>query len=502
MSKKLKIVSVSAEMAPFAKTGGLGDVTLHLPKELVRKGHEIFCFLPYYGFIKESQGEAPFEKILEEEIKIDNRIFKTSLWQTKILKRLPKPLIIFLISEPNFFGKRQRLYNYPDDSQAFYFFCFSTLFFIEKLNLNPDIIHCHDWHTALTPFLIKNGVFFKDKKIATLLTIHNMVYQGAYGLKEKFMTEEKRDKRNSPLPKIDDEGKWNLINFLKRGISLADLINTVSERYREEILTEEFGEGLEKYLKIRKNDLYGIINGIDYSIHNPKFDKNIYVNFDWHSLGRKKENKTALQKELKLEVSSEVPLIGLAHRLTEQKGFDLIIKILPVLLRMNCQIAMVGSGKKEYEKYFAKEAERHPKKMVYLKPPSEKWDEQSRIWESKIDAASDLFLLPSRFEPCGLSQLKSLRYGSIPIVRKVGGLADTIEDWDPIKEKGNGFVFSEWDEKDLLAVIARALEAFKHKDKWQKLVKKAMKQVFSWELPAQKYLDLYRKAISKLITNN
>jgi len=488
MAKRLKIISVSAEMVPFAKSGGLGDVALHLPKELVRKKQEVFCFLPYYGFISSPEGEN-FQKILEEEIKIEEKTFKTFLYQIKIIKRLPRPLNIFLISEQNFFSEREKIYDYKNDAQAFYFFCWATLFFIEKLNLQPDIIHCHDWHTGLIPFLIKNKFFFKDKKISTLFTIHNMAYQGAHGLRVRVVPPEKRDDGRSPLPNIRDE-KWNLINFLKRGILFADLINTVSERYAIEILTPEFGEGLEKYLQLRKKDLYGIINGIDYSVHNPRFDKNIYFNYDWHSLDKKIKNKLALQKELGLEENSETPLIGMAHRLTEQKGFDLIIKLLPSLLRMNCQIIMVGSGKKEYEKYFAKEAERHPRKLVYLKPFSESW-------ESKIDAASDLFLLPSRFEPCGISQLKSLRYGSIPIVRKVGGLSETIEDWDPIRKRGNGFVFSYWDEKDLLIAIVRAIESFKYKEEWRRLVKKAMQQVFSWDLPARKYLELYKKAIEK-----
>ncbi|MCX7779225.1 MAG: glycogen synthase [Patescibacteria group bacterium] len=495
MTKKLKIVFVAAEMTPLVKAGGLGDVVLHLSKELVRKKQEVFCFLPYYGFISTQESTANhFEKILEEEIKIDDEVFYTTLYQTKITKRLPKPLNIFLISEPKFFGKIKKTYGYPDQAQAFYFFCFATLFFIEKLNLQPDIIHCHDWHAGLIPFLIKNKIFFSDRKVPTLFTIHNMAYQGARGLRARLVPPEKKDDGKSPLPKIKDE-RWNLINFLKRGILFADLINTVSERYREEILTPEFGEGLEKYLQLRKADLYGIINGIDYNVHNPKFDKNIYFNYDWRSLNKKLKNKIALQKEVGLEENPEIPLIGMAHRLTEQKGFDLIIKILPTLLRLDCQIIMVGSGKKEYEKYFAKEADRHPKKMAFITPFSEKW-------ESKIDAASDIFLLPSRFEPCGISQLKSLRYGSIPVVRKVGGLADTIKDWDPVKEEGNGFVFTNWHENDLLVAISRAIESFKYKDKWRKLVQKAMKQVFSWDLPARKYLELYKKAIEKLKVKN
>ncbi|MFN3301449.1 MAG: glycogen synthase [Patescibacteria group bacterium] len=491
MIKKLRIISLSAEMSPFAKTGGLGDVALHLPKELIRKGQEVFSFLPFYGFISPSSFENKIEKILEEKIEIDGESFLSSVYRTEITKRLPKPLVIFLISEPSFFGKREKLYGYQNDGQVFYFFCFTSLFFIEKLNLNPSVIHCHDWHTALIPFLIKNKFFFKDKKVPTLLTIHNMAYQGPHGLNNRFVPPEKRDNGRNPLPKINEKEKWNLINFLKRGILFADIINTVSERYREEILTPEFGEGLEKYCQIRKNDLYGIINGIDYSVHNPKFDKNIYFNYDWQSLEKKEKNKLALQKEVGLEENLKIPLIGLAHRLTEQKGFDLIIKILPTLLKMDLQIIMVGSGKKEYEKYFARNAERYPKKLAYITPFSE-------VWESKIDAGSDLFLLPSRFEPCGISQLKSLRYGSIPIVRKVGGLADTIKDWDPQKEEGNGFVFSDWHENDLLVAIARAIEAFKYKEKWKKLVKKAMRQVFSWDLPANKYIELYKKAIEKV----
>ena len=487
---KLKIASLSAEMSPFAKVGGLADVALHLPKELIRQNQEVYSFIPFYGFIREESDETPFLKILEEEIKIDDQTFKTSLFKTEIRKRLKKPLIVFLIDQEKFFRKTKQLYSYFDGAVAFYFFSFAVIFFIEKLNLKIDIIHCHDWHTALVPYLIKTYFL---KKIPTLLTIHNLAFQGAYGLKEKNVPLEKRDKRKDPLPKIYEREKWNLVNFLKRGITYADVINTVSERYREEVLTPEFGEGLEKYLQLRKKDFYGIINGIDYSVHNPKFDKNIYFNYDRHSLNKKIKNKIAFQKDVGLEVNPKVPLIGMVHRLTEQKGIDLIIKILPTLLRMDCQIAIVGVGKKEYEKYFAKAAERYPKKIVYISPFSEEW-------ESKIDAASDLFLLPSRFEPCGLSQLKSLRYGSIPIVRKVGGLADTIEDYDPEKERGNGFVFSNWDEKDLLVAITRAIESYKYKEKWQRLVQRAMKEVFSWKLPAKKYLELYKIAINKLKT--
>lgn len=486
MKKKLKILSISAELSPFAKSGGLADVALHLPKELVRRGHEVICFLPYYGFIQDN-----FFKIDEDRIEIDQKKFPVVLYKTEITKRLKKPLVIFLIWQKDFFSFRKKIYGYKNDAQAFYFFSFATLFFIEKLDFKIDIIHAHDWHTGLIPYLLKNNFpKLKNEKIATLFTIHNMAYQGANGLRAKFVPKEKRDDGRSPLPPIDDE-KWNLINFLKRGILFADLINTVSERYREEILTPEFGEGLEKYLQMRKKDLFGIINGIDYSVHNPKFDKNIYFNYDWHSLDKKIKNKLALQKELRLEENPNLPLIGMAHRLTEQKGFELIIKILPILLKKDLQIVMVGSGRKEYEKYFNKEAKRNPKKLAYIIPFSE-------AWESKIDAASDFFLLPSRFEPCGISQLKSLRYGSIPIVRKVGGLADTIKDWDPQKEEGNGFVFSEWNEADLLFTIARAIEAFKYKDKWYRLVKKAMRQVFSWELPAEKYLQLYEIAINKV----
>ncbi len=491
MANKLKVVSLSAELEPFAKTGGLGDVALYLPKELIRKKQEVICLSPYYGFIKDN-----FSKVFESEIRIDDQVFKTSLFKTEIIKRLPKPLNIYLIWQENFFSKREKIYDYPDDGPAFYFFCYSSLYFLEeyfikKLNFLPDILHCHDWHTGLIPFLIKNKLFLKDQKVATLFTIHNMAYQGPHGLRAKFVPPEKRDNGKNPLPKIYEKEKWNLVNFLKRGILFADSINTVSERYREEILTPEFGEGLEKYLKIREKDLYGIINGIDYSVHNPSVDKNIYFNYDWHSLDKKIKNKIAFQKEFGLEENQNLPLIGLTHRLTEQKGFDLIIKILPTLLKMDLQIVMIGSGKKEYEKYFEKMSFRYPKKIAYLKPFSE-------VLESKIYAASDLFLLPSRFEPCGISQLKSLRYGSIPIVRKVGGLSQTVFDWNPIKEEGNGFVFLNWDEHELLVAIARAIESFKYKEKWNKLVKKAMRQVFSWDLPASKYLELYKKTINKL----
>lgn len=492
MNQQLKIASLSAELSPFAKVGGLADVVLHLNKELIREKHQVYCFLPYYGFI-----EGNFEKVDEDEICLEGQKFPIALYRADIKKRLKEPLPVYLVYQKEFFSQRQRPYGYPNDGQAFYFFSLAAIFFIKKLGLEIDLIHAHDWHTGLIPYLIKNNTSLFDKKIATLFTIHNMFFQGVGGLRESLVPKEKRDIAKSTLPLLSNDQQWPLVNFLKRGIFFADIINTVSERYCRESLTPDFGEGLEKYLQIRKKDFYGIINGIDYFVHNPEFDQKIYCPYNKNSLDKKTKNKLALQKELGLKVSAKLPLIGMAHRLSEQKGFDLIIKILPALLRMDCQIVIIGLGKKEYEKYFIRASERYPEKLAYVVSSSRNWGDFYEEWESKIDAGSDLFLLPSRFEPCGISQLKSLRYGSIPIVREVGGLADTIKDWNPEKERGNGFVFSFWHEYDLLAVISRAIESFKHKENWHKLVRKAMEQVFSWELPAQKYIQLYRRAIKK-----
>lgn len=484
----MRIVHISSELTPYSKTGGLADVVAALARKLTQFGHEVIVITPFYYLIQKQH--LIVENVGEKEIKIGRRKFFCQFKRAKTADGYD----VYFIDQKRLFGQTKKIYSYAgcgqtiNDALRFYLFDLAALELLELIDYKPDIIHCHDWQSGLVPnflkYKYKKRPFFR--KVKTLFTIHNLNYQGAF---DWWQIPKKKIDNGKGLPPTQLK-KIRWINFAKRAIFCADAISTVSERYAQEILTKEFGCGLEKYLQKRKKDVFGIINGIDYSVHNPQFDKHIYFNYDWNSLDKKLKNKIKLQEELGLKVDGEIPLIGMANRLTEQKGFDLIIKILPTLLRLNLQIVMVGEGKKVYEEYFKKMAKKHPKSIAYIYP-------FSSAWESKIDAASDMFLLPSRFEPCGISQLKSLRYGSVPIVRKTGGLSDTITDYNPKTGKGTGFVFTAWSEYDLLAAIVRALATYKRRKEWVHLTWQAMKEVFSWELPAKKYLSLYRRILRK-----
>ena len=488
MTKKLKIVHLSSEISPYSKSGGLGDVIQALPKAQAKLGHQIIIITPRYGIIKnqEKEGKIKTETVMEN-LMIEFKGYSFNCKFKKIISSNNEnnPLI-YLFAQEELFGKHSKLYGYENDNLRFLVFDLAILKFFEFLNLEPDIIHCHDWQTALIPNYLKlqyqKSPFFK--KTASVLTIHNISFQLGHNWWE---IKEPDDGKGLPLL---EKNKIEKINFLKRGVLNADVINTVSERYAQEILTKEYGQGLENFLNKRKDDVYGIINGIDYEVFNPSFDKNLYANYDWNSLNKKQKNKLALQKELGLKQDIQIPMIGLSHRLTEQKGFNLLAGIIHSLLRQELQIVIVGSGEKEYVKIFKDLAKKYPKKIAAISPFAEKMS-------SKVYAASDMYLLPSRFEPCGMSQLISLRYGSIPIVHETGGLSETITDFNPKTNKGNGFTFKVYDKYDLLITISRAIETFKHHLVWERLTWQAMGQSYSWELPAKKYLLLYRRALKK-----
>lgn len=479
----LKIAHVSSEIAPYVKTGGLGDVTRTLPRALKGLGHEVIVVAPYYRLVR----EKPLKKETlpwKETVTIAGEDYNFSA--RKVIS--PGGFPVFFIAQEKLFGSRRRIYGYPDDGLRFFFFNLAALKLLEKIGFSPDVIHCHDWQAGLIPnwLELKKPSFFR--KTATCYTIHNLLWQGPFDWWK--LPSEKRDP-NWGLPPLDDPEKIRWINFAKRGILHADVINAVSSRYAREILTPELGEGLDKYLKKRKDDVYGIVNGIDYHVYNPLFDENIYFNYDYDSLDKKLRNKRALQRDLGLEVGGHIPMIGIANRLTEQKGFELIMKIIDPLLRMDLQIVVVGTGLERYRKFFRDQAKIHPESVAIVSPYSEKM-------ARRIYAASDMYLMPSRFEPCGISQMISLRYGSIPIVRETGGLSDTITDFNPKTGRGNGFVFRSYTSRDLLVAIARAVETHKYQRIWEHLTWRAMKQSFSWEIPAKKYVTLYRKAIRKV----
>lgn len=483
MAKILKIASIASEVSPYSKSGGLGDVTKSLPKALSQLGHKVSIITPYYGFVYK-QGLKLEEIEKKFTVKFKNNSFPI------IIKKLifSDNLTIYFIENKKLFGRSKNVYGYPNDNLRFLVFNIATLKMMELLKLKPNIIHCHDWQAGMIPNLLNldKKRFPSLKKAATIFTIHNLTFQMGGGW-WKVPPKNKDNGRHNPLT---DFSKIKYLNFTKRAIYNADIINTVSERYAEEITFPELGQELDKFLRQRSNDLYGIINGIDYTIHNPAYDNNLKYKYDWNSLRRKSRNKLALQKELELEQKANIPLIGMTNRLTEQKGFKLIMENIEIIMKLPLQLVIVGNGFREYILFFKKYAKKYPHKLALVTPFTE-------TMESKIYAGSDMFLMPSRFEPCGISQLKSLRYGSVPIVHETGGLSDTITNYNPKTRKGNGFVFKQYDSIHFMMALTRALENYKFPQFWEHLTWKAMQQTYSWELPAKKYLKLFNIALKK-----
>ncbi len=482
--KKLKIASVSAEVAPFSKTGGLADVARSLPKALKELGHEVIVITPLYGMI--SKRKFNLKKIIRHMLV---RLDKTTkiycdVWQGELIRGLP----VYFIDNEDFFGKYKTIYKNKNPNARFLVFNKAALRFLTKIEFKADVVQCHDWHTGLIPYYLKT--FYKKsptlRNTASLFTIHNISFQ--FGKDWWKIPHHLRDYGWNRLPFFPEQTKIERLNFARRGIIYADLINTVSEQYAKEILTPEGGAELHRLLKRRKERLFGIINGIDYEDYNPASDPGLKVNYDINTLEKKIINKLHLQKKFHLPQNSKIPLIGIASRITEQKGFDLLINILDYLVKLDLQLVIYGGGEKTYEQIFARYSRKFSQKIAaHLKFETK--------YVTQVYAGSDMFLMPSRFEPCGLGQLISLRYGSVPIVRATGGLLDTITDFNPQTKKGNGFSFTHYDPISLLITVIRALETYKYSDVWKDLVKRGMRQSFSWEIPAKKYIVLFKKAI-------
>jgi starch synthase len=479
----LKILLTSAEVTPFAKTGGLADVAGSLPKALKRLGHDVRIAMPKYKQITEGK------YLLDYPVEMDHHL-ETGIIKETRLKGSDAEIPVFLIESYKYFY-REGIYGYADEAERFNFFSKAVLNMLPQLDYQPDIIHCNDWQSGLIPLSLKTK-YAEDpfyNKIATLFTIHNLQYQGVFpkntlrlvGLGEEFFSAELLE-------------FYGQVNFMKAGILYADLINTVSKKYALEIQTPEFGERLDGLLRKRAQDLYGIVNGIDYEELNPKTDKYIYSNYSADSIALKKENKKMLQQEMGLPVN-DTPLIGIITRLVDQKGLDLITDIFDMVMNLGVQFVLLGSGEDHYQKLFAQ------LKMKYPRQTAANIGFNVELAQ-KIYAGADIFLMPSRFEPCGLSQMISLRYGTIPLVRSVGGLADTIEDYNPETDKGNGFSFKPYQAQELFSAIKRAVDMYRLKPElWKRLVERAMRSDFSWERSAGEYVEIYRKAIDKNIVS-
>ncbi|MGR3318488.1 MAG: glycogen synthase GlgA [Candidatus Anammoxibacter sp.] len=477
----MNIIFTSSEVAPFAKTGGLGDMVGALPKTLKKAGQDCVIFLPKYKEINDEKfGIKKIDKHITVPLfgkTIDAAIYKTYI----------DDIPVYLI-ENNEYYHRDGIYEsngkeHLDNAERFTFFSRGCLCAIKELRIKPDIIHCHDWTTGLIPVYLrtiyKNDAYFKETR--TVFTIHNVVYQGIFESGKMEMMELPWDVFTHEG--IEYHGK---INLLKGGIAFSDFITTVSTAYANEIQTYEFGNGLDGILKHRSNVLRGIINGVDYDIWNPDKDQFIIKQFSGNDLSGKNDCKNDLLAEFELEFKEDVPLIGMISRLDEQKGIDLLEEIIHDLMDMDVQMCLLGTGKEKFHKLFNGIANRYKGKAgVKLV-----FDDSLA---HKIEAGADMFLMPSQYEPCGLNQLYSLKYGTIPVVRNTGGLSDTIKEYDSISGKGNGFKFDKYSGKEFLKAIQRAVETYNDKDDWLKLIQNAMNEDFSWERSAKEYLGLYEK---------
>lgn len=489
----MRILLVSPEVFPFAKTGGLADVTGALPKKIAKLGHEVKLILPFYKKVFEKRFEL---KSLDLKIPEISVAFKNLKIKVKSFSdKNSKVKVLFLDYQPFFF--RENLYldpktgqDFKDNDERFILFSKGVLEILKQMNWSPDIIHCNDWQSALIPAYLKttyaDDPFFKST--ATVFSIHNIAYQGIFP-KESFKKIGVKDDLFYPTSPFEF---WGKLNFMKAGIVYADVINTVSQRYKEEIQkNSEFGYGLEGVLSSRSSDLYGILNGIDYSEWSPENDKYIPHRYTSKDLSGKKKNKAELLKSSGLSKNKkDIPLIGIISRLADQKGFDLFEKIGEEILSLDLKIVVLGTGDKKYHTYFTGLEKKYPEKikvnLTFNNPLAH-----------LIEAGVDMFLMPSKYEPCGLNQLYSLKYGTVPIVRETGGLADTIEDFNPKTYQGTGFVFKNYDPFELLDAIKRALEVYKNKKIWKKLMLSGMSKDFSWERSARKYVELYKIALQK-----
>ncbi len=488
MTRPLNILFVSSEVDPFAKTGGLADVSSALPKAIKELGHEIRIMMPRYRFISERRFKLhDIIRLKDISIPIGGN-HEIGYVKSSFISNLKEKVQVYFLDNENYFG-RDGVYqspttkkDYKDNDERFIFFCRGVLETLRRLGWQPDIIHCNDWQTGLIPAYMKT-IFSSDpffKNVKTVFTIHNMAYQGAFP-QESFV--------KSGLPKelfrpegVEAYGKFN---FLKTALYYADSITTVSEKYAEEICTSpEYGAGLNGLLSERRKELRGILNGIDYQLWNPLTDQYVYRKYDAKSIEAKADNKRALMTQFNMTFDETKPLIGAICRLVEQKGFDLVLEILEDMLKLDVQFVMLGSGEKDYEKKFEAIQKRHPKQMGVFFGFN---DELAHL----IEAGSDMFVMPSKYEPCGLNQMYSMRYGTIPIVRATGGLDDTVEDYSG-GGKGTGFKFEKFESKELLKAIQRALKVFHQPEEWKKLMRNGMQKDFSWEHSAKKYINLYK----------
>lgn len=484
----LKICFVASEVAPFAKTGGLADVAGALPPDMARRGHDVRIFMPLHAQIDVSRYDlTPVDFLRNVTIDLGPHRFTFSVYTTKLRGATEGggDADLYLINCPQLFHRGGVYTGEWDEHLRFALLSKGALVCCQYMGWGPDIIHCNDWHTALVPLYLKTtfawdrGIFGGTKSV---LTIHNIAYQGIFPA--DVVANLDLDRYRGFLHQ-EDLGR-GMVNFLKTGILYADVITTVSRTYAREIQTEAFGEGLEALLRERRGSVLGIVNGVDYDTWNPASDPHLPHNYDAETVAEGKEaNKKALLEEMHLPYRAGVPTLGIVSRLTAQKGFDLTFEPLPEALRyLDIRLVILGSGESRYEEHFHWLQRTFPQKVCYYRG----YNEPLAHW---IEAAADIFLMPSRFEPCGLNQMYSLRYGTAPLVRATGGLADTVEPWRANARQGNGFVFDHFDSTGFAWGLKQALTAYRDAEGWAVLRRNGMAKDYSWERQGGEYEKLY-----------
>ena len=490
----MKILIAAPEVVPFAKTGGLADVAGALPKALKELRHDVRVILPKYKMVDSKKYDLT--KIYDGiKVPVGDKIELADIYEATIPgTKVP----VYFIDNEKYFG-RDGLYqnkgvDYPDNCERFTFYSRAVLEFLKRLGWKPDIINANDWQSALVIMYLKT--MYKDdpffSRVSTVYSIHNMGYQGTFPAEQIKITGLGWEYFNSGS--LEFYGK---IALTKAGFVYADVINTVSPQYSLEIQTSEYGHGLEGLMKARAKDVYGIVNGIDYDLWNPAVDPYIVKKYDQRTISQKAVNKSALQKKNGLP-QTDVPLIGIISRLADQKGFDILAEDIENIMHLNLQLVLLGTGEPKYHELFLQMKKKYPEHIGL----NLGFD---AALAQLIYAGSDMFLMPSRYEPCGLGQLISYKYGTVPIVRKTGGLADTVQDGSPRLPHGKaggeagktGFVFEEYSATALHDAIKRAIEAYKDKKKWKDLMARDMGLDYSWNASAKKYVELYEKALDK-----
>jgi starch synthase len=475
----MKVLIVASEAVPFAKTGGLADVIGSLPQALKKENVDVRVVIPKYEDISED---------LKDKMTWKKSIKVSVGWRNQFcgIEELEHDGVQYYFIDNEYYFKRQGLYGYYDEAERFAFFCRGAIEMLPHIDFQPDIIHCHDWQTGMvSPFLKAHYAkhpFYS--KIRTVFTIHNLKYQGIF-CKEILEDLLSLGQEHFHTDGIEFNG---CVSFIKGGINYSDILTTVSQTYAEEIQTSYFGENLDGLLRKRKDDLVGVLNGLDYNVYNPETDPNIFVPYNIHSLDKKKENKLKLQELLRLPKRKDIPLIAIVSRLVSQKGLDLIECVIKEILSLDIQLVVLGTGEYKYENMFTLEAYKNPEKVSV----NILFNNQLA---HRIYAASDMFLMPSLFEPCGLGQLIALRYGSIPIVRETGGLKDTITPFDEDTEEGNGFCFENYNAHSMLYAVKEAFKLYGNQELWDKLTMNAMNMDYSWSKSAGEYKKLYLSLI-------